>query len=95
MLCCRLLGENGAVLAQTTLEAPDLVCVVLDPTTPDATGAPRPVQLTPTGPAVFQARLPQVEGAATLEVIRLAGEREPRSEERPLGQLLAAISLSP
>ena len=94
MFSCRLLDTNGRVLAESTIQAPDQVCVVLDPQVTDAAGAPLPSRLTSEGPVVFQVRLPKVEDAAALEIVRLAGSREPQGDERPLGQLVALLDLT-
>ena len=95
MFCCRLLDASGGLLEETTMEAPDQVCVVLDPMVVDADGAPVPTRMTPEGPVVFQVRLPKVEGAEVLEIIRLAGTGSAGGDERPLGQLVASLSLTP
>ncbi len=94
MFSCRLLDIDGRVLGESMIQAPDQVCVVLDPQVTDPAGAPLPSRLTPEGPVVFQVRLPKVEDAAALEIVRLAGSREPQGDERPLGQLVAAIDLT-
>ena len=94
MFCCRLLSSDGRLLEEATLEAPDQVCVVLDPMVADEAGEPTPSRLTAEGPTVFQVRLPKVDDAAVLEVIRLAGAGEPEGNARPLGQLVAAIDLT-
>ncbi len=95
MFCCRLLDAAGRLLEQTTMEAPDQVCVVLDPMVLDDTGSAKPTRMTPEGPVVFQVRLPKVEGAEVLEIIRLAGTGSATANERPLGQLVASLSLTP
>lgn len=94
MFCCRLLSADGSLLEETTMEAPDQVCVVLDPMVANEVGAPMPSRLTAEGPAVFQVRLPKVDDAAVLEIIRLAGTGESQGDARPLGQLVAAIDLT-
>lgn len=95
MFYFRLLDGASNVLAEQTMPAPDQQCVVLDPNTPDATGAPKPAVLTPSGPVVFQVRMPKVEGAAQMRVYRLGGARRAAKTEEPLGQLLASIPLAP
>jgi hypothetical protein len=91
----RLLDGASNVLAEQTLPAPDQQCVVLDPNTPDAKGAPRPAVLTATGPVVFQVRMPKVEGATQMRVYRLGSTRRALKTEEPLGQFLASIPLAP
>lgn len=95
MFCCRLLDGEGRLLEETTMEAPDRVCMVLDPRAVDANGAPVPARLTAEGPVVFQVRLPKAGGAEVLEIIRLAGTGAAGGDERPLGQLVASLSLTP
>jgi hypothetical protein len=93
MICCRLLDAAGRLLAVETLPAPDQICVVLDPHTPDTTGSPTPAMFAPGGETVFQTRLPKVPGAVTLEVLRLSGGESIAPQDRPPGQLLASITL--
>lgn len=68
MLRCRLMSEQGAVLAEELLPAPDQVCAVLDP----ISGTDKPVQFTvPSGPVFFQVRLPRVKDAVRLDISRI------------------------
>lgn len=94
MLCCRLLDAQQHVLAEETLPAPDYVCVVLDPNTPGQNGKPQPAALSPTGPVVFQVRMPKLESATQMKVYRIVGTQPPRLREEPPGQLLATIPLA-
>jgi hypothetical protein len=85
MLRCRLLSDTNAVLAEELLPAPDHLCAVLDPKSGSTT---KPVQYTPSGPVVFQVRLPRVKGATRLDIIRIIQPGEP-----PLEGLLGSIPL--
>jgi hypothetical protein len=89
MFYCRLLGVDGSVLAETTMDAPDRQCVVLAP----QDGEMVPMRMTGDGPFVFQVRLPVVEGAVSLEVVRLAREGVPDDGSRPLGDLVVTLDL--
>lgn len=71
MLCCQLMDAAGTVLAEETVAAPDLACVVLDPHLPGSDGRPQAAQFSPAGPRVFQVRLPKTAAAETLRVLRL------------------------
>jgi len=93
MLYYRLLDAQQRVLAEETQLPPDHVCVVLDPHTPDENGRPIPARMTPTGPVVFQARLPKLDDATHLQVYRLTGSR-PANAAEPPGQLLAVFPLA-
>lgn len=93
MLCYRLLDSGQRVLAEEIAPAPDYVCIVLDPNTPDADGQPLPVRLTPPGPVTFQVRMPKVESATQMKIFRLTGPRPAASNAEPTGRLLATIPL--
>lgn len=93
MICCRLLDASGRQLAVETMPAPDRVCVVLDPHTPDGNGNHTPVKFNPGGEAVFQTRLPKMAGASTLQVIRLSGGEATSPERAAPGQIIATIEL--
>jgi len=93
MLCYRLLDAAQRVLAEEIAPAPDYVCIVLDPNTPDADGQPQAVQLTPPEPIVFQARMPKVEAATHMKIYRLSGARAATAGAEPPGRLLATITL--
>ena len=93
MIYCRLLDESQRVLAEQTVPAPDHMCIVLDPNLPDASGNPQPAALTPTGPVVFQMRMPRVDSATHMKVYRLQGIRPAGLTEEPIGELLATIAL--
>ena len=95
MLCCRLLDRDNAVVAEQTLPAPDFSCVVLDSHVPDEKGAPKAVHLTPSGPAIFQIRFPQIASAVAMKIYRLSGQEQAPMNAEPAGQLLATITLSP
>lgn len=91
MFYARLLGEGGEVLAETTMHPPDRQCVVRAPLGGD--GEMVPMAMTVEGPVVFQVRLPVVEGAAKLELVRLDGGELPDDGSRPLGDLVAVVDL--
>lgn len=93
MFCYRLLDAGQRVLAEEIAPAPDYVCVVLDPNTPDATGRPLPVRLTPPEPIVFQVRMPKVESATQIKIYRLTGSPPAALPAEPPGRLLATIAL--
>jgi hypothetical protein len=84
MLRCRLMSESNAVLAEELLPAPDQVCQVLDPRSPDG----KPVNFTNPGPTVFQVRLPRVKGARRLEIFRIQNPGPPVTES-----LLGSLNL--
>ena len=86
MLRCRLLSETNAVLAEELLPAPDQVCQVLDPRSPDG----KPVNFTNPGPTVFQVRLRRVKGARRLEIFRIQNPGPPVTES-----LLGSLTLPP
>jgi hypothetical protein len=94
MLCCRLLDAQKRVLAEETVQAPDRVCVVLDPNTKDADGNPLPAVLSPKGSAVFQVRLPKVGAATQMRVYRITGPRPATAGGNFAGQLLATVPLN-
>ena len=91
MLCCRLIAEDGHVVGERTLPAPDYVCVVLDPN--DGSKSPAAAHLTSDGPAVFQVRFPQITNAVRLEVHRITTEARPADAATPIGTLLASIDI--
>ena len=93
MLCCRLVSEDGRVVGERTLQAPDYVCVVLDPS--DESKAPAAARLTSDGPATFQIRFPQITDAVRLEVHRIATEARPANAAIPVGPLIASIAIPP
>lgn len=93
MICCRLLDASGRQLAVETMPAPDRVCVVLDPHTPDDNGNHTPVKFNLGGETVFQTRLPKIAGASTLQVIRLSGGETTSPEHAAPGQIIATIEL--
>lgn len=94
MFYCRLLDAEKRVLAEETLMAPDHVCVVLDPHTPGADGKPQPARLSPTGPVVFQVRMPGGEAATDMKIYRIQGPRPATPGDEPAGELLATIPLT-
>ena len=91
MLCCRLVTEDGQVVGERTLQAPDYVCVVLDPN--NAAATPVAARLTSDGPATFQVRFPQITDAVRLEVHRIAAETRPGNSTTPVGPLIASIAI--
>jgi len=91
MFYVRLLGEGGDVLAETTMHPPDRQCVVRAPLGGD--GEMVPMAMTVEGPVVFQVRLPVVEGAVKMELVRLIGGQLPEDGSRPLGDLVAVVDL--
>ena len=91
MLCCRLIAEDGRIISERTLPAPDYVCVVLDPN--DGSGSPAAAHLTSDGPAMFQVRFPQITDAVRLEVHRITTEARPADAGAPIGTLLASIDI--
>lgn len=91
MLCCRLIAQDGRIVGERTLPAPDYVCVVLDPN--DASKFPTAARLTADGPATFQVRFPQVADAVRLEVHRIATETRPEDAGTPVGRLIASIAI--
>ncbi|MCX6872898.1 MAG: hypothetical protein NTW21_03690 [Verrucomicrobia bacterium] len=93
MLYCRLLDAEQRVLAEDTLAAPDRACVVLDPQAAGADGRPVVTMFSPSGPVVFQVRLPHLEAATELRVSRLTGPRPAGALAEPVGKLLASIAL--
>ena len=90
MLCCRLIADDGRIVGEKTMPAPDQVCVVLDPN--DSSGTPTAARLTSEGPAVFQVRFPEISGAVRLEVHRIATDTRPAADA-PIGPLIASIAL--
>lgn len=93
MLCCRLIAEDGRIVGERTLPAPDYVCVVLDST--DISKAPTAARLTSDGPATFQVRFSEITDAVRLEVHRIATEARPASAAAPVGPLVASIAIPP
>lgn len=93
MFYCRLLDEQGHVLAEETFAAPDHVCIVLDPNMPGPDGKPQAAQLSPDGPVTFQVRMPKVESAAMVKLYRLEGPPPAARDAEPAGKLIAAIPL--
>lgn len=91
MFHCRLLDADGGVLAETTMHPPDRRCVVLVPDFENPGAAPLPVSLTAERPVVFQVRLPAVDGASKLEIVRLAKSGLPADGTRPDGELVAQL----
>ncbi|WP_133795249.1 hypothetical protein [Prosthecobacter fusiformis] len=69
MLRCRLVSEEGKVLAEELLPAPDHLCTVLD----SYDGTPKPVSYTVAGPVMFQLRLPRLAAATRLDISRITG----------------------
>lgn len=93
MFYCRLLDAEGGVLAETTMHPPDRRCVVLVPDLENPGAPPLPISLTADRPVVFQVRLPVVEGASELEIVRLAKSGLPANGARPDGELVAKLSV--
>ena len=93
MICCRLLDASGRQLAVETMPAPDRVCVVLDPRTLDENGNHTVVKFNPGGEKMFQTRMPKIEGAAKLQIIRLDGGEPTSPEQAPAGQIISTIDL--
>lgn len=93
MLCCRLIDDNDQILAQETLSAPDLDCIVLDPNMPDPEGRPTPASFRPPGPVVFQVRLPILPHARIMKIYRVTGGSRPGLRDEPVGELIATIQL--
>ncbi len=93
MLCYRLLDAGQRVLAEEIAAAPDYVCIVLDPNTPDEEGQPLPVRLTPPGPVTFQVRMQKVQSATQMKIYRLTEPRSTTLNAEPPGRLLATIPL--
>ena len=91
MLCCRLVADDGRIVGESTLPAPDYVCVVLDPN--GETKAPVATRLTSEGPATFQVRFPQLTDATRLEVSRIAAATRPADAATPVGPLIASIQI--
>ena len=91
MLCCRLIAEDGRIVGERTLEAPDYVCVVLDPN--GETKTPAATRLTSDGPATFQVRFPQITDAVRLEVHRIATGTRPTDAATPVGPHIASITI--
>ena len=91
MLCCRLIAEDGRIVGERTLPAPDYVCVVLDPN--DASGIPTAARLTAHGPAMFQVRFSEITDAVRIEVHRIATEARPADAATPVGPMLASIAI--
>ena len=91
MLCCRLRAEDGRIVGERTLPAPDQVCVVLDPN--DPSGTPTAARLTSEGPVVFQVRFADLAGAVRLEVARITAAVRPEDSAAPIGTLLASIPI--
>ncbi len=94
MFYVRLLDASARVLAEETMDAPDRTCVVLDPHVPDSAGRARPATLTPSGPVVFQVRMPQHRDAVQVRIYRLDGAPLAEPGAEPAGRLLAAIPLT-
>ena len=91
MLCCRLIAEDGRIVGERTLAAPDYVCVVLDPN--GESKAPVATRLTSDGPAIFQVRFPQITNAVRLEVHRIATGTRPTDAATPVGPRIASITI--
>lgn len=91
MLCCRLVADDGRIVGERTLAAPDYVCVVLDPN--GETKTPVATRLTSDGPSTFQVRFPQITDAARLEVYRIATGARPADAASPAGPLIASIQI--
>jgi hypothetical protein len=68
------------------------VCVVLDPNTTDLDGKRLPARLSPTGPVVFQVRMPKFQDAALMKIYRLSGPSSDGPGLEPTGTLHASIS---
>jgi len=94
MFYCQLLDTQQRLLAEETLAAPDHVCVVLDPNTTDLDGKPLPARLSPTGPVVFQVRMPKFQDAALMKIYRLSGPPPTGPGLEPTGTLLATIPIA-
>lgn len=67
MLRCRLISEDGQVLSEELLPAPDHLCTVLD----SRDGTPKPVSYIVPGPVLFQLRLPRLAAASRLDITRI------------------------
>lgn len=67
MLRCRLISEDGQVLSEELLAAPDHLCTVLD----SRDGTPKPVSYIVPGPVLFQLRLPRLAAASRLDITRI------------------------
>lgn len=93
MLCCRLRAEDGRILGERTLPAPDQMCVVLDPN--DPSGTPTATRLTSDGPVVFQVRFADIAGAVRVEVARVESSIRQADPAAPVGPLLASIQIPP
>ena len=91
MLCCRLVAEDGRIIAERTMQAPDYVCVVLDPNAESKT--PVAARLTSGGPVTFQVRFPEIAGAVRLDVNRISTETRPANLTEPIGPLVASIAI--
>ena len=91
MLRCRLVAEDGRIVGERTLAAPDYVCVVLDPN--GESKAPVATRLTSDGPAIFQVRFPQITDAVRLEVHRIATGTRPTDAATPVGPRIASITI--
>ncbi len=93
MLCCRLLAGDGRIVAERTIQAPDYVCVVLDPN--DESKVPTAARLTTEGTATFQVRFPTVAEAVRLEIRRINADVRPTDTAFPPGPLIASIDIPP
>jgi len=76
ILRCRLLSKSNEILAEELLTAPDQVCQLLAPRSPDG----KPFNFTNRGPTVFQVRLPRVKGAHRMEIFRIQNPGPPVTE---------------
>lgn len=91
MLCCRLIDAEGRLIGEQTVEAPDEVCVVLDPEV--VGGPPGPVHFTREGTTIFQVGFPEIAKAVKLNIFRITEATRPNEPSTPVGDLLAAIPI--
>lgn len=82
MLRCRLMAEDGKVLSEELISAPDHVCQVLDSRAAGADGKPKPVRYTAPGPVLFQLKLPRLAQARTLQISRVTGPGGPSGDQQ-------------
>lgn len=82
MLRCRLMTQDGKVLSEELISAPDHVCQVLDSRAAGADGLPKPVRYTAPGPVLFQLKLPRLAQARTLQISRVTGPGGPSGDQQ-------------
>lgn len=82
MLRCRLMTQDGEILSEELISAPDHVCQVLDSRAAGADGLPKPVRYTAPGPVLFQLKLPRLAQARTLQISRVTGPGGPSGDQQ-------------